>query len=296
MKEKIKNLIIELLGAKAEEITDISMLKNGMTNHSFLFNYKNEKYIIRIPGEGTDKLINRRQEMCVYNTIKGECISDDVVYMDSKFGYKITRFWENARVCDSNNKRDVQLCMKRLRGFHEKKLKVDHEFDVFAQILFYESLWNNKTSIYQDYEKTKENVLSLQKYVETCKEHRVLTHIDAVPDNFLFIKDSSGNEDVRLIDWEYAGMQDPHIDIAMFCIYAMYNQKQTDSLIDLYFTGGCKPKIRTKIYCYIAICGLLWSNWCEYKRQLGIEFGEYSFAQYRFAKDYYQIAKKILNL
>ena len=38
------------------------------------------------------------------------------------------------------------------------------------------------------------------------------------------------------------------------------------------------------------MCGLLWSNWCEYKRQLGVEFGEYSLMQYRYAKDYYQIA------
>ena len=37
------------------------------------------------------------------------------------------------------------------------------------------------------------------------------------------------------------------------------------------------------------MCGLLWSNWCEYKYTLGVEFGEYSLAQYRFAKDYYNI-------
>lgn len=37
------------------------------------------------------------------------------------------------------------------------------------------------------------------------------------------------------------------------------------------------------------MCGLLWSNWCEYKYTLGVEFGEYSLAQYRFAKDYYKI-------
>ncbi|MFR7977894.1 MAG: phosphotransferase [[Ruminococcus] torques] len=48
----------------------------------------------------------------------------------------------------------------------------------------------------------------------------VLTHIDAVPDNFLFIEEASGSTSIRLIDWEYAGMQDPHIDIAMFCIYS----------------------------------------------------------------------------
>ena len=37
-------------------------------------------------------------------------------------------------------------------------------------------------------------------------------------------------------------------------------------------------------------CGLLWSNWCEYKRQMGVEFGEYADCQYECAKTYYEIA------
>ena len=44
------------------------------------------------------------------------------------------------------------------------------------------------------------------------------------------------------------------------------------------------------IYALIAACGLLWSNWCEYKQHLGVEFGEYSLRQYRYAKEYYRYA------
>ena len=46
---------------------------------------------------------------------------------------------------------------------------------------------------------------------------------------------------------------------------------------------------------YIAACGLLWSNWCEYKRSLGVEFGEYSLRQYRYAKEYYRIVREELQ-
>ena len=119
-----------------------------------------------------------------------------------------------------------------------------------------------------------------------------MTHIDAVADNFLFV---NNDKDIRLIDWEYAAMQDPHVDIAMFCIYALFDRTQIDNLIDIYFEDKCDIKTRIKIYAYISICGLLWSNWCEYKSQLGIEFGEYSLRQYRYAKDYYQIVKNELN-
>jgi thiamine kinase-like enzyme len=83
-------------------------------------------------------------------------------------------------------------------------------------------------------------------------------------------------------------MQDPHVDIAMFAIYSLYDKARTDSLINIYFDNQCSKSTRLKIYCYIAACGLLWSNWCEYKAALGVEFGEYSLRQYRYAKDFYR--------
>lgn len=287
-------IICGALNAKADEITNITVLKKGMTNRSFLFTCKDRKYIMRIPGEGTDRLINRRQEAEVYHTIDGKNICDDIAYINPDNGYKITEFLDGARVCDPLDYGDVRKCMKRLRKFHELKLRVNHTFDIFGQMEFYETLWNGTPSVYKDYEKTKANVLSLKSYIDAHAGEKVLTHIDAVPDNFLFTE-RDGKEDIRLIDWEYAGMQDPHVDVAMFCIYSLYDRQQVDDLIAAYFTEGCDDATKIKIYCYIAACGLLWSNWCEYKRNLGVEFGEYSLRQYRYAKDYYRIVKDALE-
>ncbi len=287
-------VICEALAVKPDEITDITVLKKGMTNRSFLFTCKNKKYIMRIPGEGTDQLINRQQEAEVYHEIDHKNICDDIAYINPQNGYKITEFLEGARTCDPMNEEDVRKCMKCLRDFHELGLKVAHEFDIFGQMEFYETLWDGMASVYKDYKKTKENVLSLKPYIDAHVGKKVLTHIDAVPDNFLFIE-KNGKEEIRLIDWEYAGMQDPHVDVAMFCIYSLYNKRQVDQLIADYFTEGCDKATKVKIYCYIAVCGLLWSNWCEYKRNLGVEFGEYSLRQYRYAKDYYRIVQDELK-
>ena len=287
-------VICQALGARPDEVTNITVLKKGMTNRSFLFSCKDKKYIMRIPGEGTDQLINRRQEAAVYQTIAGRKICDEIAYINPENGYKITEYLEGARVCNAENEEDLQKCMKKLREFHGQKLKVDHSFELFGQMEYYESLWEGTPSAYKDYEKTKEHVLQLKDYIEANAGEQVLTHIDAVPDNFLFVKEN-GKEEIRLIDWEYAGMQDPHVDIAMFCIYSLYKKEQVDHLIDLYFEGNCDDRTRIKIYCYIAVCGLLWSNWCEYKRKLGVEFGEYSLRQYRYAKDYYKIVQQELG-
>lgn len=286
-------VICKEFDVKEEEITNIAVLKKGMTNRSFLFSCRDKKYIMRIPGEGTEQLINRREEAEVYRVINDKGICDDIAYFNPDNGYKVTEFLEGARVCDPRNYEDIKKCMKCLRRFHELKLKVDHEFDIFGQLEFYESLWNGTPSIYSDYKKTKQNVLLLKAFIDSHTTEKVLTHIDAVPDNFLFVE-KGGKEEIRLIDWEYAGMQDPHVDVAMFCIYSLYNKRQVDRLIATYFTEGCDNVTRIKIYCYIAVCGLLWSNWCEYKRHLGVEFGEYSLRQYQYAKEYYRIVQSEL--
>ncbi|MDY4971048.1 MAG: phosphotransferase [Lachnospiraceae bacterium] len=214
--------------------------------------------------------------------------------MNPENGYKITEYIDNAHTCDPMNKDEVKACMQRLKEFHEAALKVDHTFDIFGQIQYYEDLWLGQQSAYRDYSQTKQNILSLKSWIEKQPKKWSLDHIDAVPDNFLFFEKPDGTRSIRLIDWEYAGMQDPHVDIAMFCIYALYDKNQVDELIDIYFEGNCPDTVRIKIYCYIAACGLLWSNWCEYKRNLGIEFGEYALRQYRYAKEYYRIVRKYL--
>lgn len=295
LKTETIQIAADALSCTTDEIVNITVLKKGMTNRSFLFESGAHKYIMRIPGEGTDQLINRKNEASVYETIRDKNICDDIFYINPENGYKITKYVQGARCCDPENMDDVRKCMKRLRDFHNLELTVDHEFNIFGQIEFYETLWEGNPSVYKDYEKTKENVFSLKPYIDAHAGKKILTHIDAVPDNFLFSVNEKGEEELRLIDWEYAGMQDPHVDIAMFCIYALYDRDQVEDLIDSYFTEGCSEETRIKIYCYIAACGLLWSNWCEYKRNLGVEFGEYSLRQYRYAKDYYKLVKEKLG-
>ena len=284
------SIIQDCFNVEVDEIKNITVLKKGMTNRSFLFECQNQKYIMRIPGEGTDHLINRKEEADVYQALENRQICDDVLYMNPDNGYKITAYLEDATNCDAENWDEVEACMTKLREFHELNLTVDHRFDIFGQIDFYESLWNGEKSYFKDYETTKAAIFELKKWIDTLEKNETLVHIDAVPDNFLFTKDG-----IRIIDWEYAGMQDPHVDIAMFCIYSLYSREQVNHLIDLYFKGDVSPIIRTKIYAYIASAGLLWSNWCEYKRSLGIDFGEYSLCQYRYAKEYSKLVLSTLE-
>lgn len=292
--KELKIILSHILNVKSNQIHNITISKKGLTNLSFIFEYDNKKYIMRMPGSGTEKLINRKEEAAVYKALKEKNICDNIIYNNADTGYKISEYYENSRVANPFDKNDIERCMEKLRDFHSLKLSVNHEFNLFDKINYYESLWVNNKSRRNDYEKVKHNIFSLKEIVDKLVQEKTLTHIDAVSDNFLFVKEND-EERIILIDWEYSGMQDPDVDIAMFAIYSMYNKKQLDFLIDTYFKGNVHDYTRIKIYCYVAICGLLWSNWTEYKMNLGEELEEYAISQYKYATEYYEIVKNELE-
>ena len=282
------------LGIPPEEITGLETLKKGMTNRSFLFSARGKRYILRLPGEGTDKLIDRKAEAASYAAIRGHSLSDRLVWMDPETGAKVSEFDETARTCNPLDPSDVRRCMAFLRAFHGLGLAVPHRFDLFGQIEFYESLRAGRPSRHRDYARTKAAVFALRPFIEAHRRPAVLAHLDSVPDNFLFVKRPDG-ERILLIDWEYAAMQDPDVDIAMFGIYALYDRNRMDALIDAYYPEGCPPLVREKILACAAVCGLLWSNWCEFKKLHGVEFGEYAQWQYRYAREYSEEAQQIFR-
>lgn len=280
-------IIEDTLNVNKSDISNIHTLKKGMTNRSFIFTVKDKRYIMRIPGEGTDNLINRQEEYDVYQQIKGEPYTENILYLNPQNGYKLSEFLENTCNSEADDWEDVIKSMDLLRKFHQEKLQVNHQFDIWKQIEFYENL-RDTPSAYKDFLITKENVLNLKQFIQDNIHQWSLCHIDANADNFLINQQGK----IFLIDWEYAGMQDPDLDIAMYAIYAGYNKQQFDKLIDIYYQDKCDKIIRYKIYAYAAVGGLLWSNWCEYKQSLGLDFGEYSLSQYRYAKEY---SKLVLN-
>lgn len=278
-------VICDVFSIGKSDIHDIAPLKKGMTNYSYLFTVKGKRYIIRVPGEGTNKLLDRYKEAEVYASIKDLDICDNVVYINPESGYKITEFVENSRTADPHNIEDLERCIRKLRQVHDAALTVSTVYDEYDLIQEYEDVWDGAESIYGDYRETKKKILSLREYTDRHRNPSVLSHLDVICDNFLLTAD-----DTMLIDWEYAGMDDPLWDVAYFTVQTLIDKDTLDRLIDVYYDNRCPADKRIVIYCYVAVCGLIVNNWCESKRLMGIDFGEFSLAQYRYAKEYYKLA------
>jgi len=282
-------LIAKIFKKDERCITHLKPLKFGMTNKSFLFRIENEDYIFRIPGEGTEDLINRKEEHEVYKTVAPLNLSDTVIYFDPDSGVKISKFVEGCHNADARSEHDLKLCMQAARKLHNSGLTVSHSFDFRERIAWYEKLTEKKNGIfYNDYREVRTKMDELLDMLDSMPKNRCLTHIDLIPDNLII-----QGETIKLIDWEYAGMCDPLADIAMFAIYAYYDNAELEHLMHLYFEREPDREERIRIYSYTALSGFLWALWTCYKEALGISFDEYGLKMYRYAKDYYKRVKDI---
>ncbi len=280
-------LVSQVFHVRESEIQNIRCLKAGMTNQSFLFEVEGRHYICRVPGQGTEKLINRHQEHAVYAAVAGLAITEKVIYFNEDTGYKISEYYEGARNADFSDPEspEVASCMAIVRRLHQSGITVDHPFDIAERIDFYEGLCSHmQQNLFEDYDQVRARMDELIAALQKKNRPKVLAHIDAVCDNFLIL----GNGDIRLIDWEYAGMADPLLDIAMSSIYAYYDISQTEKLLSVYLERKPTAEETAVTYAYAALGGFLWALWAVFKSMAGIEFGDYTIKMYRYAKEFYR--------
>lgn len=267
-----------------EELKSVEPMDKGMTNQTFLAAGK-ERYLVRFSGAGTGNIINRKQEAEVYGQLAGKNISDEVLYINPDNGIKISKFLEESHVCSMQDEQDVENCIRYLRKFHDMDLQVGHAFDLFAEIRLYESQCGKYFDAFPDVLETRERIMSLRELIKNRQTKNCLCHIDPVYDNFLIQKDA-----IHLIDWEYSGMGDPLLDVAMFCIYANLDKEHTDHVIGIYLEEKDCKEYRMLIYAYMAAASYLWVLWSEIKWLNGVDFHEYEETQYHLAKEYYRYA------
>lgn len=268
------------------KIANIYPLKEGLTNTSFHFSVEGKQYVYRKPGIGTDKLINRANEKQVYEIIDPMDLTDEIVSFNSATGVKITHYYVNSRQADPFNDAELKTCMEQVAQVHRKKLSVPHSFDIAQMISYYYDLAKGREAIrFSDIEETLGKVRRLLNWRRDNPVEEVLCHGDYAYTNVLFIP----NGHTRLIDWEFAGMADPLMDVAMYAIFAEFDRRRIDLAARLYCGREPTRAEWVRLYLYVALGGFLWCMWSEYKQSLGQEFGEYPLKMYRYMKDYYVI-------
>ena len=96
MKEAIETLAtFELFKGRDPSQFSIERL-GGLTNKNFKVVDGENKYVLRIPGEGTEEYIDRKAEEAAARISADVGVNAEVLHFDTSSGVQLTRFIEGA--------------------------------------------------------------------------------------------------------------------------------------------------------------------------------------------------------
>lgn len=268
---KIFNNIMKQLGCKLSEISNIEPVKDGLTNLSVKFDVKGVSYIYRHPGVGTDEYINRKSEYYAQNKAKELELDNSYIFMDPIEGWKLSYYIEEAQKMDYHNTKEVTQALKMIKDLHDLNIQGDFEFNIWAKTLeFIEKISKKGRTDFHDFDDLFNLIDNVKNYADQDGIQKRLCHCDFYDPNILISTDS-----MYLIDWEYAGVDDPGVDLGTFIACSDYTYDEAMKILDIYEGFIMEPCKRRHFIAYIAIASYYWFIWAIFQESNGAAVGEY---------------------
>lgn len=237
----------------------------GMTNHSYKITREDgEEYLVRIPGDGTEEMINRLDEKKSTELGCNLGIDSHLLYFGDD-GRKVMKFIKDPQPMSEEVMRKRENLIQAAEIFHKLHtcgVNTGVRFEVFEMAALYEKIINEGgVALYADYDEVKQTVMDIKAEVDKDGEApRVPCHNDSLIGNWVL----DGDGKLYLIDWEYSGMNEAMWDLSCLSIECEYGTEEDDELLKNYYaiegrTAGVKEKkrfIAAKMY-----VDYLWTLW-----------------------------------
>ena len=283
----IKKIVCEALKVNESDVTEVTPA-GGMTNKNYRICVKDTRYILRVAGTGTDRMINRNTEMFNSAIASEKGFNVEVPYFNLETGVKISKFIENAETLTHRSikkEENLKQVTKILRDLHEcKDFHMDNEFNMFRELEKYEEiLKKDNGDFFEDYDEVRTKVMALEDELKRCGAVSVPSHNDLVSENF--VKDTEGR--IYLIDWEYSGTNDDMWDLAALSLENEFSEDDIELMFRLYFNGKeADENTRRRLLIHQICQDTLWAVWTLIKEAEGDDFGTYGIDRYNRAKEY----------
>lgn len=258
----------DISGAKIARI-------GGMSNKNFKVELDNRSYVLRVPGNGSEGMVERTDEE--YNA-RAACrmgINPPIRYFDASTGVKLADFIENAETLTAATVQrhdNMRKIAHIYRTVHGSRIRLRNEFNIFREIEKYDKLMERAGAVmYEGWEDVRPRVMALEERLNVLGVDLKPCHNDALYENFIKAPDGT----MYLIDWEYSGMNDPMADFAALFIEAGFEKENEDYILAEYFGGDVPADAREKILCYQILWDYLWAQWTVIKESKGDDFGTY---------------------
>jgi len=232
----------------------------GLTNINHLVDVDGERFVLRVPGVGTAEYIDRAAEEVAARSAAAAGVNVDVVFFDAVDGLMVTRFLDGAATMDAGRFHDLDAVARAgstLRALHETAAPFATDFRPFALIDEYKALLTARGAALPDgYAATEREAAAMRTALERNPVALVPSHCDPLCENFL-----DTGERMFLIDYEYAGNNDPMWDLGDLSVEGGFTDAQDAALSRAYFGGEPAATHVSRMVIAKALCDLLWTLW-----------------------------------
>jgi len=225
--------------AGTQELRSIP-LAGGITNLNYRIDSDRGSYVLRITGADTELLGIRREVEHAANLAAGRLgVAPEVLYFIEPEGYLVTRFVDGAKIPPEEivSPPNLRRVAEKLRKFHQQAPSLPGEFNVFRRVEMLTEVSRRHNCRFPD---NFDWIVQRMRQVEQTLSDRDFVlhpcHDDLLNLNFL---DEQG--EIRILDWEYAGMGDLTYDLANFSSHHRLDDDQLRLLL-LAYVGVVTPK------------------------------------------------------
>jgi len=219
---------------KKQKFLSFERLQNqGNCNINYLLTTEHQKYIIR-----EFKLKNDREsEFKIQKVIAKKNIGASPLLLDRVNRVMVSEFIKGEHK-PKPNRAELKKLALLINRLHKIKTR------------------QKRTNLKSFFDIKEKKALKVLRKINTYKKEFVLCHNDLHPQNILF------GESVKLIDWEYAGINDKYFDLASVIIEFKLLKREEDIFLNSYFRRKSRLN-REKLIEYKIIYKELWRVWFE---------------------------------
>lgn len=259
----IKEVASKVFGTLPGVVKVYGRLMGGMSNYTYVIKVKARKYTFRIPGKNAEKFVDRKVEKHNIELIKDLRLNNNTIYLDVDKGYKIADYIEGQVLSELDPLDYLLDASLTLHMVHESGLKSDYDYDPIRRLRLYEEHTYEFDYVHSDrYYNLKERFMKLKdRFMDP--ELLTLCHGDSQVSNFVITPEN----EMRLMDWEFTGNNDPYYDIACF---GNNDFAHALALLPVYLGREATVEEYNKLYFFRSFQCLQWHNVALYKDFIGL--------------------------
>ncbi len=234
-------------------------LSGGLTNENYTVQVNGTRYVLRIPGQGSEVMINRDFELFNSKAAAQAGVSPRVLESLKPENVLVIEYLEGEVMHPETVAADDQKIGKI--GNALRRLQANAEFGnttyVFDMIRRYADMCREvEAALPRDFDWMLQVMDGVEKAMERNKPPLTASHNDLLSENFII----DPEDRLWIIDWEYAGMNDPFFDLGDVAVEHPLSPKQEELLLTAY-AGQIEPEALARMRLHKLTADIWWGMW-----------------------------------